>query len=74
MCYSVEHSAYFHVGILQSLVYYEGTPFNSNTIRTCNSATDMEFSLINSDEELIKAIEKEGMGEFINVYRECEYH
>lgn len=40
----------------------------------CQSATDMEFSLINKDEALVAAIEKNGIAEFDTVYRECEYH
>lgn len=74
LCYSVDYSSYFHVGIFQSLVFYEGTKLDQNSIRMCYSATDMEFSLINEDEELIKAIEKQGIAEFDMVYRECEYH
>lgn len=39
----------------------------------CAGAYEMNFSLINEDEELQKLIEEQDLGPFVNVYDRCEF-
>ncbi|KAI1716328.1 trypsin domain-containing protein [Ditylenchus destructor] len=72
----VHQHGFLHVGIFQSLSFPQSDVnqnFNRTSMNMCYAAHSMEFSINTADEQLVEAINRYALAEFVAVYAACEF-
>ncbi|KAI1724434.1 trypsin domain-containing protein [Ditylenchus destructor] len=72
----VHHHGFLHLGLFQSLSFPQSDvnhSFNRTSMSMCYAALSMEFSINTADAQLVEAINRYALAEFVAVYAACGF-